>query len=410
MGFKFDGEGSTWTEPGEGQKSGFGDFKRPPTHYDSYMERQRIPIYRGIGARSVRDLPLGDWVPVGGRACFIQLHGTEGMWGMYLVEVPAKGALNPERHLYEKVCFVVDGRGSTEVWGADSSRPHTFEWGPGSLFAVPLNARHRIINAAAQPALILVGTTAPPMFNLLRNDDFIFNCDYTFSERFDESDEDFFVPKDVLEPDPARGLAMVRTNLIPDIVTCELPRDNRRSPGYRRVEPRMANSAFYMWCGQHETGRYSKAHRHAPGAVLICLSGQGYTFTWPSELGPRPWQNGNGDKVERQDYQAGGIVSAAPVSGEWFHQHFGVGNEPLRLMRWSGPRRSNTLQGPPGTANRDQSSIDIRDGGWAIGYRDEDPYIRTEYDRMQAIAGSVSKMTDEVFDAKFEFTGKAQET
>ena len=42
-----------------------------------------------------------------------------------------------------------------------------------------------------------------------------------------------------IHADPVRGLAMRLTNVIPDIVTCELPRDNRRSFSYRRVEPHM---------------------------------------------------------------------------------------------------------------------------------------------------------------------------
>ena len=73
-----------------------------------------------------------------------------------------------------------------------------------------------------------------------------------------------------------RGLAMRRTNLIPDIVRCELPLDNRRSPGYRRIEPFMTGNTFYLWIGQHENGRYSKAHAHTSAAVLICLQGRGY--------------------------------------------------------------------------------------------------------------------------------------
>ena len=47
---------------------------------------------------------------------------------------------------------------------------------------------------------------------------------------------------------------MRRTNIIPDIIDCELPLDNRRSPGYRRIEPHMAGNRFYLWLGQHETG------------------------------------------------------------------------------------------------------------------------------------------------------------
>ena len=41
--------------------------------------------------------------------------------------------------------------------------------------------------------------------NLLDNPNFIFNCPHTFSERFSGA-EDFFKPKDDIEPDPVRGL------------------------------------------------------------------------------------------------------------------------------------------------------------------------------------------------------------
>jgi len=84
-----------------------------------------------------------------------------------------------------------------------------------------------------------------------------------------------------------------------------LPLDNRRSPGYRRVEPAMAGNRFYLWIGQHETGRYSKAHKHASAAVLICVKGKGYTYTWPESLGTTPWKDGKADKILRQDYEAG---------------------------------------------------------------------------------------------------------
>ena len=45
----------------------------------------------------------------------------------------------------------------------------------------------------------------------------------------------------------------------------------------------MAGNRFYLWIGQHETGRYSKAHKHASAAVLICVKGKGYTYTWPAD-------------------------------------------------------------------------------------------------------------------------------
>ncbi len=378
------------------RKAGLGTFKRPPMPYDNFMEDEGVPIYRDFGISRVQDLEIKPWKRMGGRGAFIQLFGTEGLWGSYIVEVPGAGALNVERHMYEEQILVVEGRGTTEVW-VEGGEKQVFEWQKGSLFAIPLNAYHRIINAASTPALLLAGTSAPNVMNLLDSRSFIFDCDHVFPERYDGS-PDFFKPSEDLAPDPVRGLTMRKTNLIPDIMNCTLPLDNRRSPGYRRIEPHMVSNRFYLWIGQHETGRYSKAHKHASAAVLICIKGKGYTYTWPSELGPTPWKDGVSDKVVRVDYEPVGMVSAAPMSGDWFHQHFGVGPEPLRLTAWFGPNNARGRKpGLPGVKEKDLGAIDIRDGGNAIPYDEEDPAIRQEYEATLAKDGLTTRMEDSLY-------------
>jgi quercetin dioxygenase-like cupin family protein len=360
--------------------------------YDSFMEAEGIPIYRDIGVKRAQDLPMKPWKRLGGRGSYIQLYGTEGLWGSYVAEIPAGGALNVERHLYEKIVLILDGRGSTEVWQEGQTKKQTFEWQKGSLFSIPLNAFHRFVNATNSPAIMLCGTSAPNIMNLVDNPRFVFDCPFNFSERY-AGDEDFFKPQEDLAPDPVRGLAMRRTNFVPDVITTDLPLDNRRSPGYRRVEPHMAGNKFYLWVGQHETGRYSKAHKHASAAVLICLKGKGYTYTWPESLGMRPWENGKGEFVKRQDYEFGGMVTAAPMSGDWFHQHFGVSKDPLRLSAWFGPNNSRSRKpGVPGEAITDRGAIDIKQGGDAIPYNEEDPYLRKEFEATLAQEGLTSRM------------------
>src|SRR5256885_1154845 len=162
-------------KPKAGENAGFGRFKRPQMPYDRFMEAEGIPVYRAIGVRRVQDLPLAPWKRLGGRGSYIQLYGTEGLWGLYVVELPSAGALNVERHLYEKVVLVVEGRGTTEEWQEGQTKRHAFEWQKGSLFSIPLNAMHRFINAASSPALMLCGTSAPNVMNLIDNPAFIFN-------------------------------------------------------------------------------------------------------------------------------------------------------------------------------------------------------------------------------------------
>src|SRR6201993_4374141 len=117
-----------WHEPRDNaRKAGSGAFKKPAKPYDLFMEEQDIPIVRDFGVSKVQNLPLKPWKRMGGRGTFIQLFGTEGLWGMHVVEVPGGGALNVEKHIYEEQYLVVDGRGSTEVW-QEGGKKSVFEW------------------------------------------------------------------------------------------------------------------------------------------------------------------------------------------------------------------------------------------------------------------------------------------
>src|SRR3989442_2911585 len=98
-----------WHEPSGNSRAGFGEFGRPKTPYDLFMESEGIPIFRDIGVGKVQNLPLTPWKRLGGKSTYIQLHGTEGKWGCYLFEVPGAGALKPEKHLYEWGDYVVEG-------------------------------------------------------------------------------------------------------------------------------------------------------------------------------------------------------------------------------------------------------------------------------------------------------------
>jgi len=381
-----------WHEPTGNQRAGHGKFARAKLPYDVFMDAEDIPVVREIGISKVQDLPRKQWKRKGGLGTYIQLYGTEGKWGSFVVEVPGAGALNPERHMFEEIYFVIDGHGSTEVWLDGESKRHVFEWQPGSMFSIPMNAWFRIVNSRSSPALLLAGNSAPPVMNLFSNKDAVFNNDFKFYDRFSGAD-DFYKPNDNIEPDPVRGLAMRRTNFIPDIVNCELPLDNRRSPGYRRIQPFMTDNSFYMWIGQHETGRYSKAHAHGSAAVLICIKGKGYTYTWPESAGVQPWEAGNGHLVERVDYEPVGMVTAAPGGMNWYHQHFGVSKEPLRLTAWYGPNAAVGQQpGRPGEKLTDFGAIDIDEGGTAIPYSMEDPHIRKEYEETLRANGAETRM------------------
>ena len=148
---------------------------RRETSYEIWLKEEGIPVVGGYGVTDVRELTLKPWKRTGGRGAYIDLKGMEGFTGMYVGEIPAGGALNAESHLYEELIYIVQGVGATEIWSSSDGKPKMhFEWQQGSLFAIPLNTRHRMINGSKEPAFFLAVTSAPLMIDLLHDVPFVF--------------------------------------------------------------------------------------------------------------------------------------------------------------------------------------------------------------------------------------------
>ncbi|MPZ49415.1 MAG: cupin [Dehalococcoidia bacterium] len=398
-------ERAGWHKDGESKEKSY--TVRMTTAWERFLKEENLPIFKGIGIKDSRDLPRGDWPRVGGKGTYIQLLGTNNDTGMFVVEVPARGALNPQRHLFEERYIVLDGRGSVEVWKEGASAKTSFEWQQWSVFGVPLNANFRIINTASSPALLLAVNSAPRMINTFQNKSFIFDNYFNFEDRFGGNLEDFWKPGEDFEPQPVRGRAQITTNVIPDASTTYLPLDNNRGPGFRWVAPNMVgNTMIQGWIGEYPSGRYAKAHNHAAGAVLVCMRGKGYSFTWPKEEGGlTPWENGKGDLVRMQEYWPGGMISAAPGPANWFHQHFAFGKDPFRIFNYTGNMPGNPASGGGGGGFVEEGQLirqhaEITDGGNAIPYHMEDPYIRKFFEQKLADEGASLNMPEEVYTAQ----------
>ncbi len=390
MPHEFEGE-THWHEPAGLSPAGLSRFRRPPTAYDQFMQAEGIGLTRGAHVADLTEVSLTPWSRTGGRGRYLQLNGTESHWGSYLVEVPAAAALQAEKHLFEEVFLVLSGRGTAEIWRVGSPKRHRFEWQQGAMFAVPMNAMHRIVNASNEPALLLAGTTAPGVLNLLGDREAVFSNSYVPPEG---DDEDLFSPYDDIQPDPVRELALCRTHLVPDALACDLPLDNRLSPGYRQMELEMTRTPFHATIGQHRPGRYAKGHLLPVGTALICLGGEGYTYVWPERLGPTPWQDGVAGSVLRFEQKLFSMTAAGPGGGRWYHQSFGTSAAPLRHALWSGTAAPGRDPGPPGEEVIDPTAIDLPDGGTAVPYWLEDPVHRTLHAAAMATAGVANRMAD----------------
>src|ERR1700736_4293343 len=139
------------------------DVKNPPLGIDSYAEwvaKEGIPIHEGV-AIDCFAAEVSDWARYGAKGAALHLRGRGDFCNMFLLELPAAGSTSPQQHLYEELYYVLEGRGSTQLEFADGRR-RSFEWGRHSLFAIPLNAKHRHFNASGSQRALLTTTTSLP--------------------------------------------------------------------------------------------------------------------------------------------------------------------------------------------------------------------------------------------------------
>src|SRR5690242_19525657 len=90
-------------------------------YFDKWQMGEGIPIVKTFFVQDLRKVELKPWDRTGGYGAFINMEGAEGATGAYVSEIPAGKKLNPVRHLYEDLHFVLKGRGGTR------SEEHTSE-------------------------------------------------------------------------------------------------------------------------------------------------------------------------------------------------------------------------------------------------------------------------------------------
>jgi len=344
------------------------------TTYVQWLKRQGLPIVDGYGIEDVRQIELAPWPRIGGKGAFIQLHGMEGVTGMYVAEIPPGESLKAERHLYEEVICILAGHGATEVW-QEGGRKQMFEWGPWSLFAPPLNCWHRLINGGRDPVKFLAVTNAPLVMDVFHDEEFVLNCPYRFSSRY-AGQEDFF---SVGQKRYEKGMQHIwETNFIPDIQSAALDQREVKGSGVQITQFELAGNSLIGHLATWPAGRYHKAHYHGPGAVLLGLQSSGYVLLWNKELGIQPYASGKGGQVVEIKWREGSLY--CPPGG-WFHQHFNTGPQPARHLAIRFGSRLYPIGFKIAPQNREDGVyIDVKQGGTLIGYEDEDPEIRRRYE------------------------------
>jgi oxalate decarboxylase/phosphoglucose isomerase-like protein (cupin superfamily) len=322
-----------------------------------------------IGAHYVPDLntvELRSWERRGGRGVFINHEASRTSNDCYVCEIPAGGQLAPQRQLFEEMILVLDGNGSTTVWN-DQGAKVTFEWGKGSLFAIPLNTWHQHFNGSGSTAARFVSSTnMPPVLNLYGDPEFVFNTPHDFTGHFN-GEPDYFADKD------ERQGFLLKTNFVADAESLELVHAEERGAGGGHVRFMMANGSMNSHISQFPIATYKKGHRHGPGAHVIILSGEGYSLMWPE-----------GEEPRRYEWQPGTLIVPPNM---WYHQHFNTGTTPARYLAFKHEVVSiRNAQGVP------KAWISQRVGGDQIDYADESPVVRDTFAKALAENGLEPQM------------------
>ena len=334
---------------------------------DSYLEwvkREGLRTHEGI-ALNLFNIDTGDWPRYGVNGAVAHFKGSGDFCSMFLMEIPAGKATLPVQHVYEAIYLVLEGSGSTQLEFADGTK-RSFEWGPRSFFAIPLNAKYRHFNASGtKRALLTSTTTAPLMMKIFHNDAFIFGSTFEFADRFGK--EDFYSGKGelhLIRP----GNNMWETNFVPDLSVIELTKWDDRGVGSSNIMFALADGIMHAHISEVAPATYKKAHKHMGGTHVMTLSGNGYSLLWNP-----------GDKdFTRVDWEFGVVF---PPSEQQFHQHFVTSNEASRYVAtgMGGMRYPLTEEhrriaiGKPG--EKQGISLSVKDGGDQIEYTDQDPRI-----------------------------------
>jgi oxalate decarboxylase/phosphoglucose isomerase-like protein (cupin superfamily) len=349
--------------------------KEKDSPYVRWVQAEGLDIIAAHYIPDLNTVDLKPWQRRGGRGVFINHEASRTSNDCYVCEIPAAGKLAPQRQLFEEMIMILSGYGSTTVWN-DAGAKVTFEWGPGSLFAIPLNTWHQHFNGSGSAAARFVSSTnMPPIINLYDEPEFVFNTPHDFLGRFN-GEPDYFADKDERE-----GL-LLKTNFVADAVNLPLITAKERGAGGGHIRFMMAKGSMNSHISQFPVATYKKGHRHGPGAHVIIMSGEGFSLMWPE-----------GEEPKRYDWKPGALIVPPNM---WFHQHFNTGDTPARYLAFKHEVVSvRNAQGVP------KAWISRRIGGDQIDYVDEAPIVRETFAKALAERGLVPAM-DAAYAAEVE--------
>jgi hypothetical protein len=326
-----------------------------------FIESEGVPILEDFGL-DLLSVEVRPWARMGALGAYTLVKGRGDFLDTYVLEIPPGRETEPQRHLYEEVVYVLDGGGSTSIELPDGGA-RSFEWGPRSLFALPLNARYRHFNGSgSRPARLVAITNLPLVLKAFHDLPFVFENDFVFASRFGPESH-FAGEGDFIPVRPGRH--QWETNFVPDLGAFELRAWRARGAGGSNIMFVLADGTMHAHISEMPVGTYKKGHRHGADFHIFPVTGEGYSLLWYE----------GDEEFVRVDWRHGSVYAPPDMM---FHQHFNVSPEPARYLAvaFGGLRypfsedKRRTFMG---------MDVSVKDGGRQIEYEDQDPRIHRLY-------------------------------
>ena len=90
--------------------------------YLEWVKEERIPVVDDYGV-DLFEVQTADWPRCGMKGAAVHLKGRGDFCNMFVFELAPAASSAPQRHLYEEVIYVLEGRGSTQIEIADGQKP-----------------------------------------------------------------------------------------------------------------------------------------------------------------------------------------------------------------------------------------------------------------------------------------------
>jgi hypothetical protein len=213
------------------------------------------------------------------------------------------------------------------------------------MFHIPRHASYQLSNARGdQPARLLHYSYLPLAMTVQPDPNYFFDNDreepdlvyglgddlYSTAQAVlgrgaaDRNAEDWGAKHDDSVDAAAHGGVFWSGNFFPDMASWDrLSPWQSRGAGGTNVQIVFPGSGMRASMSVFDPQMYKKAHLHGPGRVIVIPKGEGYSVLW--EPG----------KEEERVICPWGEASVFTPPGHWFHQHFNMGDEPARYLKFS---------------------------------------------------------------------------